>query len=36
MFIYLNFDLLVAEQGDKEGYDTWVYDHLYLFIPSVC
>lgn len=36
LFFYLNFDLLVAEQRDKEGDDTWVYYHLNLLITSIC
>lgn len=36
IIFYLNFDLLVAEQWDKEGDDTWVYYHLNLLITSIC
>lgn len=32
---YLNFDLLVAEQGYKMRDDAGVDDHLDLLIPSV-
>lgn len=35
-YFYLNFDLLVAEQWNKEGDDTWVYYHLNLFVTSIC
>lgn len=35
-YFYLNFDLLVAEQWDKEGDDTWVYYHLNLLVTSIC
>lgn len=32
---YLNFDLLVAEQGDKEGDHARVYHHLNLLVPTI-
>ncbi len=35
-YFYLNFDLLVAEQWNKEGDDTWVYYHLNLLVTSIC
>lgn len=33
--LYLNFDLLVTEQGYQVRDDTRVDDHLDLFVPSV-